>query len=207
MFNRNEWAAKPENVAKRKKYQQENVDLYRSYVRKYAMKNPEKGLLKTAKHRAIKRGIEFNIDLSDIVIPDVCPILGIPLVIADGTGKAGGRMNSPSLDRIDNTKGYVKGNIRWATDEQQARNKGKMRNNTSGKTGVHFDEKMHPNGKNTTTYAVATWHDFDNKQHRKHFSTKKYGLLEAFAMACAYRDAKIEELNEQGAEYSSTHGK
>lgn len=112
-----------------------------------------------------------------------------------------------TLDRIDNNKGYIRGNIRWATDEQQARNKGKMSNNTSGFTGVHFDEKVHPNGKNSTTYAVAHWHDFDGKQHRKHFSTKKFGLLESFAMACLYREKMIAELNEQGAGYSINHGK
>ena len=111
MFDRNAYNAKPENVAKRKKYRQERVEQHKAYVRKYAMNNPEKTLLKTARHRALKRGTEFNIDLSDIVIPAVCPILGIPIVISDGTGKPGGKMNSPSLDRIDNEKGYVKGNV------------------------------------------------------------------------------------------------
>jgi hypothetical protein len=111
MFDRNEWNAKPENVAKRKKYRQERVEQHLSYSRKYAFNNPEKMLHKTAKHRALKRGVEFNIDVSDIVIPEVCPVLGIPLVIADGTKKPGGRMDSPSLDRIDNEKGYVKGNV------------------------------------------------------------------------------------------------
>lgn len=112
-----------------------------------------------------------------------------------------------TVDRIDNTRGYVKGNIRWATFAQQARNKGLMKNNTSGKNGVSWEDKVHPNGVTSTTYALAQWHDLDGKIRKKCFSVKKYGLLEAFAMACAYRDAKIRELNEQGAEYSSTHGK
>lgn len=111
MFDRKEWSSKPENVAKRRKYRQERVEQHRAYTRKYALNNPEKGLLKTARHRAIKKGIEFSIDLTDIVIPEVCPILGIPIIISDGTGKPGGRMDSPSLDRIDNEKGYVKGNV------------------------------------------------------------------------------------------------
>lgn len=79
------------------------------YQRAYRAKTPEKQLLRSAKTRAISRGIEFNIDVSDIEIPEVCPVLGITLV--RHLGSAGGRPNSPSLDRIDPTKGYTRGNV------------------------------------------------------------------------------------------------
>jgi hypothetical protein len=61
-----------------------------------------------AKYRAKKQGKDFTIDVSDIFIPTVCPILGIPLVVQAGKGHYD---NTPSLDRIDNSKGYVKGNV------------------------------------------------------------------------------------------------
>lgn len=58
--------------------------------------------------RANKSGLECSISVEDIVIPKVCPVLGIPLVWA--TGKQ--TNNSPSIDRVDNSKGYTKDNIR-----------------------------------------------------------------------------------------------
>ena len=65
-----------------------------------------------AKPRAKEKGIEFDLptykDLPKC--PDKCPILGIPLIVGSGK-KGGGTNNSPSLDRIDNNKGYIKGNI------------------------------------------------------------------------------------------------
>ena len=65
-------------------------------------------LLKQSKRRARKRGYECNITLDDIWIPERCPYLDIPLI--KGTnGKP--CLNSPSLDRIDSTKGYVKENV------------------------------------------------------------------------------------------------
>lgn len=67
----------------------------------------ESELLKQAKYRAKKNKIEFNIDISDIIIPEYCPILKIPLF----TRKGHSGPNSPSLDRIDPSKGYVKGNV------------------------------------------------------------------------------------------------
>ena len=51
-----------------------------------------------AKYRAKQKGLEFNITKEDIIIPDTCPLLGTP-------------MESPSLDRIDSSKGYIKGNV------------------------------------------------------------------------------------------------
>lgn len=69
----------------------------------------EKRMLRRAKSRAKERGLEFDIDLSDIYIPAHCPILGIKLVAHKG--RSGGNPNSPALDRIDNKKGYVKGNV------------------------------------------------------------------------------------------------
>lgn len=66
-------------------------------------------LWKYAKKRSIQIGKDFNIHMTDILIPASCPILEIPLVRSTN-GKP--TNNSPSLDRIDSSKGYVKGNIR-----------------------------------------------------------------------------------------------
>jgi hypothetical protein len=68
---------------------------------------PEQKMLKRSQSRARKKGFEHNIELSDIHIPDKCPLLNIPLVV--GTECA--TDNSPSLDRIDPNMGYVKGNV------------------------------------------------------------------------------------------------
>lgn len=62
-----------------------------------------------ARHRAKEKNLPFNISEEDINIPDICPVLGIPMQTAFGKGKA--RANSPSLDRIIPEKGYVKGNV------------------------------------------------------------------------------------------------
>ena len=78
-----------------------------TYMRKFWGTNPEKALWYSAKGRANRAGIVFLISLSDILIPDVCPILGIPL--ARGSGKV--HDNSPSLDRVIPELGYVPGNI------------------------------------------------------------------------------------------------
>ena len=62
-----------------------------------------------ALQRSKKNNIPFNIptykDLPKV--PKYCPILRIPLIIGRGVSTD----NSPTLDRIDNNKGYIKGNI------------------------------------------------------------------------------------------------
>lgn len=59
------------------------------------------------KLRAERKGIEFGLTFGEIPVPDVCPITLEPLVTH---GKRAGN-NKPSIDRIDNTKGYVPDNI------------------------------------------------------------------------------------------------
>ena len=63
-----------------------------------------------AKTRAKERGLEFDLSLEDIKIPSHCPIMGILLEVH--RGKSGAYKASPSLDRIDNTRGYTKDNVR-----------------------------------------------------------------------------------------------
>lgn len=58
--------------------------------------------------RAKASGVEHTIDYTDIVLVDVCPVLGIPLNYSNSKLLD----DSPSLDRVDNSKGYVKGNVR-----------------------------------------------------------------------------------------------
>lgn len=72
-------------------------------------KTPEWKMHQRAKQRALKTGREFSISVNDIIIPDICPILGIKINM--NSGKSGAYKNSPSLDRIDNSKGYTKKNI------------------------------------------------------------------------------------------------
>ena len=72
-------------------------------------KDPRIRLRGSAKERAIYKGIVFDIpSYKDLPrVPDYCPILKISLYVGDSVSTD----NSPTLDRIDNTKGYIKGNI------------------------------------------------------------------------------------------------
>lgn len=75
--------------------------------RNQRINDPRMNMLTGAKRRAMLKGIEFSITINDIVVPAVCPVLGIPLVVNENSAKE----NSPTLDRVDVSKGYVAGNI------------------------------------------------------------------------------------------------
>jgi hypothetical protein len=76
-------------------------------LKQWHIDDPTRQMLLNARARARRLGIEFALDAKDIVIPKVCPVLGIPLVV-----RSKGKNNSPSLDRKDNSKGYTSDNIR-----------------------------------------------------------------------------------------------
>ena len=60
-----------------------------------------------AKHRATARGTEFTIAAEDVTAGEFCPCCGVRL--QQGEGRV--TPLSASLDRIDNAKGYVPGNV------------------------------------------------------------------------------------------------
>lgn len=105
-----------------RKYREENKELCRAQDRAKYLRNkdkminatrirrmaePERELLYGAKNRSLRSNIPFNLELSDIIIPDICPLLEIPLK----KGKGSVQSSSPSLDRIIPEVGYVKGNV------------------------------------------------------------------------------------------------
>ena len=110
-----------------KKYYIENREKCIKSTAKWKISNPEKvkihrlhetdrthkrlpvesEMLNSARKRCKLSGVEFSLELKDIIIPEVCPYFGIKLERA-----VGGRSDfSPSLDRIDNLKGYSKDNV------------------------------------------------------------------------------------------------
>jgi hypothetical protein len=102
------YAANRQNEIRRaRRSQKGNPERISAYKKMLDRKYPDRYLLRSARGRAKKEGCPFNLVAADIVIPTVCPFLGIPLRINDG--RVG--PDSPSLDRIDPTLGYVRGNV------------------------------------------------------------------------------------------------
>ena len=79
----------------------------KSCRRAYLAKNREKHIFSQVKNRAKRKQIPFNLKVSDIIIPEYCPILGVKL----DTNMSMNYKYSPSLDKINPKVGYIKGNV------------------------------------------------------------------------------------------------
>jgi len=64
----------------------------------------EKRIFNRIKTRAKRKNQDFNLDLEDIIIPTECPVFKVPFIYGDIDW-------TYSVDRINNSKGYIKGNI------------------------------------------------------------------------------------------------
>ena len=82
------------------RWRAENKDKIHASYKRHALKWPEKKMLKCSRVNAKVRGLEHSIELSDIILPEVCPYLKVPI-----------DTHNCSLDRIDSSKGYIKGNV------------------------------------------------------------------------------------------------
>jgi hypothetical protein len=103
------FSARPDQVAKRKAWQTAHRGKLYKYQRAWYQKDPQNGMIVRGRSGAKVRGIEFTITRSDLHWPKHCPVLGMELDYSSMRGSR--RDNWPTLDRWDNSKGYVPGNV------------------------------------------------------------------------------------------------
>jgi len=98
------------------------------------------------------------------------------------------------VDHIDrNGLNNLRCNVREGSDRVNANNKSQQKNNTSGTTGVSFEDGPKARWK-------CQWRDIDGKRQTKSFSVAKWGD-DAFEQACAWRykyhKEKVDKLMER----------
>ena len=99
----------------------------------YAKENPKKILVSSAKHRSARLGVPFSLVSSDILIPCLCPVLGVRLE----RSPEGFSESAPSLDRIVPELGYTKENIVVISKRAN-----RLRNNGSAEQHVRIADWM-----------------------------------------------------------------
>lgn len=97
---------------------------------RWKQNNPEYYLWHSAKQRAKQSNLDFSIDIEDIHIPNQCPVLQTKFIWKD-------KEYAASLDRIDNTKGYIKGNIQVISKKAN-----RMKNNATLSELLLFSQWM-----------------------------------------------------------------
>lgn len=94
--------------ANKEQHKKNSVKRRRKWEEWAKINNPKLLMMRRTKNSATARKIECTITVDDFEIPNVCPILLLPLKMNPGNPKK----DSPSIDRIDNSKGYVPGNVK-----------------------------------------------------------------------------------------------
>lgn len=93
-FNRKEY---------HKKYYTENAEAIKEKSRQRFRNDARWYLLRGARRRSEQAGLPFDLKVSDIIIPDLCPVLQVPMVPKT--------RYAPTLDKREPSLGYVKSNV------------------------------------------------------------------------------------------------
>lgn len=88
-----------------------NAAYMRHYLCRRRKEKPGRALWDRAQKRAHRRNVAFTLPRGSFHIPKTCPALGLPL--RTGSRRSSG---SPSLDRIEPSRGYVPDNVRVISD-------------------------------------------------------------------------------------------
>jgi hypothetical protein len=99
----------------RRAWYQRNKERMREYNKQYRRDDRAIHFVRTmliqAKDRAKRKGMPFDITVDDLIVPTHCPYLGVELLLKSSYRGNPRRDNLATIDRIDNTKGYTKGNV------------------------------------------------------------------------------------------------
>ncbi len=120
---------KRNNKLNRKSYCSTSCHIsHRNTIQKLPTDHLNKGYVRTDEYsnfkytyrNAKRRNKEFNLSLADLkdqweFQKSICPYSGLQLVLPKGTHHKVPFQIRASLDRIDSTKGYVKGNIQFVS--------------------------------------------------------------------------------------------
>lgn len=129
-YNKNYSKDKSKIVIKR--WKGNNIEKVRQYNSNWVTKDYANYIYVHTKGKAKRLKIEFNLTKEDIIIPQYCPYTNIELTRIRGKGHI---ETNPSIDRIDPTKGYVRGNIQIISKLANT-----MKSNSSLETLITFAE-------------------------------------------------------------------
>lgn len=116
-------ALNPAARAKRDAWRAANHEQVRARQATWYAAKPERRrsvtrFLTAARTRARLNGLVFSLTEADVHIPETCPVYGLTLDPSAPPRSP----NLPSLDRVDNTLGYIPGNVRvisWAANRDK----------------------------------------------------------------------------------------
>jgi hypothetical protein len=92
------------------KQRAEDPARFTAHARKQRVEQPALYLWNHARKRALLLGVAFDLEVTDISVPEFCPVLGLKLEWGFGQ-RASANRSAPSLDRMHPAKGYTKGNV------------------------------------------------------------------------------------------------
>lgn len=111
------------------------------------------------------------------------------------------------VDHLDGNPSNNKiSNLRVGSEQENRQNTRMSRRNSTGVVGVSWMRSKTNADGSSTTYATCSWVE-EGTQRYARFSANKFGIMPAFLMAVAHRNAQIERLNAYGAAYTGRHGK
>lgn len=129
-YHRNKERLLPKIKEQQKLFYHQNREMLRERTKKSIEKNYERQIYRSCKRRSLHGNLDFDLELTDIVIPEKCPYLQCVLTRTQGQGRLD---TNASVDRIDPTKGYTKDNIQIISNQAN-----RMKNNATQEQLFNF---------------------------------------------------------------------